>query len=718
MKVVLDDTSSGYDLATINTNFQKVEDELNNKVLYRDNPVGEPNALSSPIDANSQRIYNLPEPLNANEAARLQDVQNAISGATAANLISFTPTVDITSTNVQSAIVEVYNDLLAKIGSFIDPADYGAVGDGVADDTAELLASATAAVANGAVWKLRTGKTYKFSQLSLPANLLIMGEGAVLRSDASLTGSNVTLTLGANTVANALTLTSAGTETNTDILDIGNGSTLGRLVVSSDAQRAGGGVITKGQDVRIGACFLTRIDRGFHVYNTDTVTPTTGFYMGYLRVHSYVRAWRATHAYGYVVLHTYATGRSANASNSPGHNGALIVGCSDWSMPFVRLEDSGEHAFRVGGSDGGGASDNYVVGKLVSVRSGGCALKLNPTVTVASVTEKTSGWEFGEILGIDVGDNSAAGNKELLRLSHVRKGRIGSAYAIKDGATFSGQYGLLINDADDIEIGSLGGDGFNAGFIYLDSTSDISGGTVADSVTNLRINQLTGVAPGTNAIAIDMNAFNYGNIFVKNVNITGFTTNFARVISGTINGPVLFQGMVTGSVAPLILTPPSSSSFIVDLVYNRTQVSGRADTLRYGVDAVQRTFPVFNPANVVPNGLLLNAAEGTAGSGNYGAAIEWTRVGSSRRGLAIGLVQTGVNQQNTGFQVSTGVTTSASDQVIPSLRVSHEAALQILDGIGVPTTTAGWAQIYVDTTDGDLKVKFGDGVVKTLATDT
>jgi hypothetical protein len=44
--------------------------------------------------------------------------------------------------------------------------------------------------------------------------------------------------------------------------------------------------------------------------------------------------------------------------------------------------------------------------------------------------------------------------------------------------------------------------------------------------------------------------------------------------------------------------------------------------------------------------------------------------------------------------------------------------LAIVDGITAPGTQAGYAVIYVDTSDGDLKVKFGDGTVKTLATDT
>lgn len=49
--------------------------------------------------------------------------------------------------------------------------------------------------------------------------------------------------------------------------------------------------------------------------------------------------------------------------------------------------------------------------------------------------------------------------------------------------------------------------------------------------------------------------------------------------------------------------------------------------------------------------------------------------------------------------------------------VASQGALAIPDGITAPTTVAGLAFIYVDVADGDLKVKFGDGTVRTLATD-
>ena len=44
--------------------------------------------------------------------------------------------------------------------------------------------------------------------------------------------------------------------------------------------------------------------------------------------------------------------------------------------------------------------------------------------------------------------------------------------------------------------------------------------------------------------------------------------------------------------------------------------------------------------------------------------------------------------------------------------------IALVDGATAPSTVAGFAQMYVDTADGDLKVKFGDGTIKTIVTDT
>lgn len=67
-------------LTGINSNIQQIEDQLNQKVLYRNNPVGEPNTMESSLDMNGERIVNLPAPVNLNEPARLSDIQDIITG--------------------------------------------------------------------------------------------------------------------------------------------------------------------------------------------------------------------------------------------------------------------------------------------------------------------------------------------------------------------------------------------------------------------------------------------------------------------------------------------------------------------------------------------------------------------------------------------------------------------------------------------------------------
>jgi len=54
----------------------------------------------------------------------------------------------------------------------------------------------------------------------------------------------------------------------------------------------------------------------------------------------------------------------------------------------------------------------------------------------------------------------------------------------------------------------------------------------------------------------------------------------------------------------------------------------------------------------------------------------------------------------------------------PRVNSAEAVYLSLKDGITPPSSVVGEAYIYVDSADGDLKVKFGDGTVKTIVTDT
>jgi hypothetical protein len=112
-KIVLGNISGGHNLQKINDNFDKIEAEFTNKVVYRD----ETGSLSVALDANGQQIYNLPAPTTLNSAARQQDVLDAVAGARTAALTSFAPVSDIIATNVQGAIEEINTFIQAGTGA-------------------------------------------------------------------------------------------------------------------------------------------------------------------------------------------------------------------------------------------------------------------------------------------------------------------------------------------------------------------------------------------------------------------------------------------------------------------------------------------------------------------------------------------------------------------------------------------------------------------------
>lgn len=57
-KIELPNVTGGYNLSTINNNFQKIEDALNKEVLYRKGYLGEPNEMQTNLDMNGKQILN------------------------------------------------------------------------------------------------------------------------------------------------------------------------------------------------------------------------------------------------------------------------------------------------------------------------------------------------------------------------------------------------------------------------------------------------------------------------------------------------------------------------------------------------------------------------------------------------------------------------------------------------------------------------------------
>lgn len=90
-KVTISNITSGYASTTaLNTAFGTLEEELNNKVLYRNNPTGEPNQMENDIDMNGHSLLNLAslEVAGVDFATVLTTAEAAADQAAASELVA------------------------------------------------------------------------------------------------------------------------------------------------------------------------------------------------------------------------------------------------------------------------------------------------------------------------------------------------------------------------------------------------------------------------------------------------------------------------------------------------------------------------------------------------------------------------------------------------------------------------------------------------------
>lgn len=99
-KLVLNDLTTTYGSQTlINNNNASIEDHLNNKVLYRNNPAGEPNQMENQLDMNSNKITNVADGTNNSDAVNYGQLRAASFGS-----IDPLDTVDINHNNGSSDV--------------------------------------------------------------------------------------------------------------------------------------------------------------------------------------------------------------------------------------------------------------------------------------------------------------------------------------------------------------------------------------------------------------------------------------------------------------------------------------------------------------------------------------------------------------------------------------------------------------------------------------
>lgn len=178
-KIVLNDISGtnspSTSAATINNNNNSIEVSMEN-TLSRDGT--SPNQMAASLDMNSNQILNLPAPISANEPLRLKELTDFTgTGSILLNALPVGGTVNQILTKDSSSNFDASWHTLVAPSIVLTPQQFGAVGDGVANDTTAMQNAINAAIAAGLELYIPGGRYLITSSLTINNGIKIRGSG-------------------------------------------------------------------------------------------------------------------------------------------------------------------------------------------------------------------------------------------------------------------------------------------------------------------------------------------------------------------------------------------------------------------------------------------------------------------------------------------------------------------------------------------------------------
>lgn len=530
-------------VAELNSNSAAIVTALEN-TLSRDGTT--PNQMLATVDMNSNRIINLAAPVSTSEPLRLADV-STLNGA---------GTITVSTLPVGGT---VGNTLVKKSSTNFDtawsprplrPEQFGAVGDGVANDTAALVSFFTAAKGLTAV--LNPGSTYLTDPLVITTTnwpYKIIGNGATIKARASSASPLVTLQ-GIPATAN-----------NTFEWD--------GTVLNANSLHATGLKILGIQNSML---------------NNITVIAATGsgiWFAGSAGNGSYYNSWSNVHsnnngAFGWFMNNTIADGQNYVASNTFTGCGATSNTSGGWSIDYAsncyvncQAELNAGPGFTLNHTWSSSFMGGYTEGNLVA------------TVDVSFSGNASNSFGVKIIGGRHLGNiNNIAGNVNCVVNPDGYQGSSSQQWATYLNSDYLSTKGIALAGTAPVA------DGINSGANGISFLT--SGSTKASIVNGLVVGSPTGGDLGNGTI-------NATDVRINNSSImtaagTATLTNKTYDTAGTgnsfsINSVAVTANTGTGSVvratSPTITTPTITGSLTAtNLVTNSALSQMAANTIK------------------------------------------------------------------------------------------------------------------------------------------
>lgn len=345
------------------------------------------------------------------------------------------------------------NTVGKKLKQIIHVEDDGAVGDGVTDDYTAITDAIARGVAAGRPVVFDGTKTYYIgiASWSIPAGAKLQTNGATFVCPSTTTGNTVWLTCSSCTIDELNISVPTGIRRDRVVLVDGTSPRVGKIKVHSVDQQANteaadGAVQITGTSPFIGLVDVKNYDRALIGYSSSLGT------IFHVLIESYVRGMYLYDNAGLKVYGGRIHTASVNASGTAGHNGVLM-GCNSTDaqrnvvIENLAVEDSGEHAWRIGGPE---QQSNLRFSNCSAHNCGGSGFKVLGTDS-GTPTARNKSITLDNFIAEDVGEDSglSATNRCGVYFAFCDDFQIGTPIVRPRNNANSAQYGIHIQACSD-----------------------------------------------------------------------------------------------------------------------------------------------------------------------------------------------------------------------------------------------------------------------------
>lgn len=342
-----------------------------------------------------------------------------------------------------------------QLGDVADVDALGAVGDGVADDTAIL----TAAMQSAPTVVLARGKTYAIEpNIVVPPGTRLVTNGARFRVRSQSNNAGLYLSSGVRVDDLTVELPAGVLSRGVYVVDAEDVEVGNLRVLATDQVQGSSSLqaltVARSQNVRVGQVTATNYDRPIRLEDSS------GVHIGGVTITSYVRGLYVESCTGVYVGKSRITGASPQASVNAGHNGLLIQAangdCTDLVFEDLYIANSGEHGIRIGG--GSFQTRNVRFVRPVLTNTGASGIKIQAVEDGASGFLRTENVKIIEPICEDIGPADMSGitngfdNYNAIIAKYVQGLTITSPIIRKRNRTYAAKGGIYISSVLNWEV--------------------------------------------------------------------------------------------------------------------------------------------------------------------------------------------------------------------------------------------------------------------------